>query len=72
MTYSDAAAYSAAGATPTSALAADLNRETDSQCERIDRILIYEEQADGSFVLPAQSSVSSLYTGIFFLRACGR
>jgi SAM-dependent methyltransferase len=44
-----------AGATPTSAFAAKLNRETESQLERTVRSLIPNVKADGSFVLPARA-----------------
>lgn len=44
-----------AGATPTSAFAANLNRETDGQLERTVRTLIPGVQPDGSFVLPARA-----------------
>jgi hypothetical protein len=44
-----------AGATPTSAFAANLNRETDNQLEQTVRFLIPNVQADGSFVLPARA-----------------
>jgi hypothetical protein len=44
-----------AGATPTSAFAAALNRETDGQLERTIRNLIPDVQPDGSFVLPARA-----------------
>lgn len=44
-----------AGATPTSAFAANLNRETDNQLERTVRALIPDVQVDGSFVLPARA-----------------
>jgi SAM-dependent methyltransferase len=44
-----------AGATPTSAFAAMLNRETDGLLERTMRNLIADVQADGSFVLPARA-----------------
>ncbi|NJO33851.1 MAG: methyltransferase domain-containing protein [Rhodospirillales bacterium] len=43
-----------AGATPTSAFAAKLNRETDNQLERTVRSLMPNVQADGSFILPAR------------------
>jgi SAM-dependent methyltransferase len=45
-----------AGATPTSAFAANLNRKTENQLERTVRSLIPNVQADGSFVLPARAS----------------
>jgi ubiquinone/menaquinone biosynthesis C-methylase UbiE len=41
-----------AGATPTSAFAAMLNRQTDRRLERTVRSLIPSVQPDGSFVLP--------------------
>lgn len=44
-----------AGATPTSAFAANLNRETDGQLEHTVRSLIPDMQPDGSFVLPASA-----------------
>ena len=44
-----------AGATPTSAFAADLNRETAGELERMVRCRIGNVQADGSFVLPAHA-----------------
>jgi hypothetical protein len=44
-----------AGATPTSAFAANLNRETDGQLERTVGTLIPGVQPDGSFVLPARA-----------------
>lgn len=44
-----------AGATPTSAFAAALNRETAGKLERMVRSRIGKVQADGSFVLPAHA-----------------
>ena len=44
-----------AGATPTSAFAADLNRETAGELERIVRCRIGDMLPDGSFVLPARA-----------------
>ena len=44
-----------AGATPTSAFAANLNRETDNRLEQTVRTLIPGVQSDGSFVLPARA-----------------
>jgi len=44
-----------AGATPTSAFAATLNRETAGELERTIRSRIGNVQADGSFVLPARA-----------------
>ena len=44
-----------AGATPTSAFAANLNRETENRLEQAVRSLIPGMQPDGSFVLPARA-----------------
>jgi hypothetical protein len=44
-----------AGATPTSAFAASLNRGTQGALERIIRGRIGNVQADGSFMLPARA-----------------
>jgi ubiquinone/menaquinone biosynthesis C-methylase UbiE len=44
-----------AGATPTSAFAATLNRETDGRLEGLVRSLIPNVQPDGSFILPARA-----------------
>lgn len=44
-----------AGATPTSAFAANLNRETENRLEQAVRSLIPGMKPDGSFVLPARA-----------------
>jgi hypothetical protein len=44
-----------AGATPTSAFAAALNRDTSGELEQVIRSRIGKVQADGSFVLPARA-----------------
>ena len=44
-----------AGATPTSAFAAALNRESEGELERIVRSRIGDVQMDGSFELPARA-----------------